>query len=65
MDELRCNFVSVTNDVDINVPVSIVIKAFVKAEITGDDGSANSFDFDWLLMSVRMHAPLRCFFLFL
>ena len=48
------DFVSSQNYVDINVPVSVVIEAFIMAEITGDDGSANSFSSDRLSMSVRM-----------
>ena len=35
------------------MPVNVVIKAFIKAEITVDDGTANSSDSDRLLMSVH------------
>ena len=49
MDELwyvSSDFVIAKNSIDINVPVN-VIKAFIKAEISADDGSANSSDSDF------------------
>ena len=60
MDELRyicSNFVRAKNNVDIDVPVIviIIIKAFTEAKITADNCSAKSSDSDWLLMSVHMH----------
>ena len=49
VDELRyvsSDFVNAKNNVDITVPVSVIIKAFLKAEITAYDGSENPCDSD-------------------
>ena len=43
------SLISAKNNVDINVPVNVVTKAFIKAKITADDGSANSSDSEAIL----------------
>ena len=46
---MRTLLISAKNNVDINVPVNVVTKAFIKAKITADDGSANSSDSEAIL----------------